>query len=154
MTDLWCIQDKCFPPESVRSTSRRVCLLSPFINRHQIPAPGTGWKESEGWGEVSADHISLSLSLSFCLPAVLPTLLRILYRAIRPRRGPDKQEPLDWKQLCGIRKVCVPVLGSGTRACVCQCVYMYTGVYVCVSLLWALIFCAAARVCVYDHICV
>lgn len=73
-----------------------------ILNRHQIPAQvqqGGGGERESGWvgGGVEAHH-SLSLSLSLSL-AALPSLLRILYRAIRPRWGPDKQEPLDWKQL-------------------------------------------------------
>lgn len=98
-----------------------------FLHRYSMKRKGE-------WVEISGGtSLPRSPSLS---PAALPSLLRILYRAIRPRRGPDKQEPLDWKQLWGIRKVCVPGLGSGTRACVYQQIYTCTGVCVCVCMCW------------------
>lgn len=123
-----------------------------LFNRLQIPAQvqhERGERKGEwgerGWKKKSrGTSLPLSCSLS---PAALPSLFRILYRAIRPRRGPDKQEPLDWKQLWGIRKVCVPGLGSGTWACVCQCMYACACVHLGLCVFWStLISCAAARI--------
>jgi len=110
-------------------TISRVCFLfsiiltdTRFLHRYSMK----GGKEREsGEREKKSGGTSLPLPLQPC-----PLSFRILYRAIRPRRGPDKQEPLDWKQLRGIRKVCVAGLGSDAWTCLCQCMYMCVFVYV------------------------
>lgn len=111
-----------FSPESAGSTSHRLSVF--FSSTFTLGVVGCGVVGLSGGDEGGGgnrhqigaqvqDEKRVRVSGGTSHP------LRILYRAIRPRRGPDKQEPLDWKQLCGIRKVCTPGRGSGTQASVC-----------------------------------